>query len=204
MNTQTNFKTEPITLGLPQPRSTSKNPKEVFNNPYKQPLLTIEPPYRDGIGANIIHAGRELLPNTVDTAVHLKAFSASEAGATTQTTTSTSYVDITGMTTSFTLRRKSTVLLFAHVDGYIASGDIYCEMLIRLLLNATDVGKCSVPGRYFSNGGNYSPGNGHIQTVRALDPGDYTLKLQFRTTDATYTAYCDRDKGNIGYAVLGQ
>lgn len=122
-----------------------------------------------------------------------------------QTTSSTSFVDVTAPTLTITLARDSKVLLFASVSGAnvgVASG---YNTLIRMALVKDAVTTEYSPDMY-TPGVDYSGGVVYLtasaQRTVSLLSGSYTFKLRFRTTNASGDATLIYK--TIGYLVLGK
>lgn len=120
-----------------------------------------------------------------------------------QTTTSTSYVDVTGMSLSFTLARESKVLFMATVTGCNQQSDLGHSMATVIDLDGSTIGGMIVtPGFVNLYGALYQNGSGQvIQTVAA---GSHTLKLRFKSSNASGTAAINADAKFLGYVILGK
>lgn len=123
----------------------------------------------------------------------------------TQTTTSPTYVDVTGMTLSFTLVRPANVYFFGTLSGRnqdLATASVSMESIINLD-GAQVGGSILTPGAYspFGGGGVYYE-TGTMMWTQSVTAGAHTLKLQFRQSGGG-TAGISASTKTMGYLVLG-
>lgn len=119
-----------------------------------------------------------------------------------QTTTSTSYVDVTGMSLSFTLARESKVLFMATITGCNQQSDLGYSMATIIDLDGSTIGGMIVtPGFVNLYGALYQNGSGQI--IQTVSAGSHTLKLKFKSSNASGTAAINTDAKFLGYVVLG-
>jgi len=123
----------------------------------------------------------------------------------TQTTTSATFVDITGMSLSFTLVRPANVYFFGTLSGRnqdLATASVSMESILSL--DGSQVGgSILTPGAYspFGGGGVYYE-TGTMMWTQSVTAGAHTLKLQFRQSGGG-TAGISASTKTMGYLVLG-
>lgn len=127
----------------------------------------------------------------------------SVAGSGTQNTTSTSNQDITGLTITFSLDRAQQVYVAWGVRGYIQGGDLSDttsrSLAARLNVDGSGSGPTTTIPPIQHQDDFDTPGtvvtyqaDTASQTILSLSSGSHTVKLQFRTTNGSYTANVDR------------
>lgn len=119
--------------------------------------------------------------------------SASVQGSGTESTTSDSFSDITGLSITFTLGRSQNVLMFGQFGGSIAAGFL-CFGTTRVRVDSTSVGVAISSSLQNDN---------FTQEIINLAAGTHTLKLQF-AVDSGGTLYAHRQKCLVGYVGLGR
>ena len=117
--------------------------------------------------------------NAIDLAARLSAISYIVQGAE-FTTTSTSYVDMTGLTTNLTITRQSTILMIVSGNAKIDTA-LYSVVFKGVINGVSDSKEVS------SQFEGYVPLS-YIYAKTGMTAGTYTVKLQMRTTNATITA----------------
>jgi hypothetical protein len=119
---------------------------------------------------------------------------ASVQGSGTQVTDDTSYVDVSGVTVTFTLARTQLVLLFGQFFGITHSGIGYPKT--TLLVDSTTVGSVSY-GAWL---------NLFTQEILSLSAGSHTLKLRFKVSggDPSDEVEAIRSSCLVGYVALGK
>lgn len=138
----------------------------------------------------------------------------SVTGSSTQTTTSTSYQDITGLSVTFTLERPQQVFVSYVVRGYASGGDLSTTAFPYALfvldvdgVNTGAEGFCPAQIRQdsFSSPATtiYISSEANFQTILALGSGSHTLKMKFKTNNGAYTAVCDRSRTILTYFRMG-
>lgn len=96
------------------------------------------------------------------------------------TTTSTSYVDMTGLTTNLTITRQSTILMI--ISGNTKADNAGQAAVFRGSINGVSDSKEVSTGTQ-----DYVPLS-YIYAKEGMAAGTYTVKLQMKSTDAGNTA----------------
>ena len=117
-----------------------------------------------------------------------------------QNTSSTSLVDVTNMSLTFTLAKSCRVLIFASLTGGASSNSGYMVQAIINLDGAQRGGSIILPGHEWGGGIVFM--TGATQTIESLTSGSHTIKLQFLTTGGT--GYISSNTKILGYLVLGK
>jgi hypothetical protein len=127
-------------------------------------------------------------------------------GSGSQTTTSTSYVDVSGLSINITVDRTQKVFIFATMVGVIMSGNSVNVLNGRILLdNSVQVGATMyMPGRYFSSSGAHIDSTSSTQELVELSPGTHTVKLQFKVLFSSDTGQINRSDCILGYILMGK
>jgi len=130
-------------------------------------------------------------------------------GSGSQNTNSTDWVDMTSMSTSFTLNRDANILFYLTSYGYIVrpdSASVSANCSVRLLLDgATQIGSAIVlPGRESYDGISSDFSSAAVIAIYNITAGSHTVKGQFKTTNASYTATIALNNNQLGYVVLGK
>jgi len=138
--------------------------------------------------------------------VSTTAFSAgSVVGSGAQSTTSTSYVDVTGLTINFTLARTQNVYMFSHVAGLWGALNTSNYAKFRLIQGSTQVGaEMITPGIQAADGTSITISNSSTSEVQQLAAGTYTLKLQFLDSNGSSSATASKPYCIVGYIILGK
>lgn len=126
-------------------------------------------------------------------------------GSGNQTTTSTTYEDLTGLTLTFTLARSAKVLFFYTATGLNSRSDDQDDnnTLVRLLLETSQIGSsAALPGREFATG--VEGCSGAVITIQEVNSGSHTVKAQCKITEAGGSGVVWKGDNQIGYIVLGK
>lgn len=130
----------------------------------------------------------------------------SATGSTSQTTSSTSYQNVTNLTASFTLSRTQSVLLFGQmglkVDDPTSTDIAYGKVII----DSTIVGaEMSTPGvlKWTGTGYDWTYANLFTQNIISLGAGSHTLKIQFKSSGGDDVTI-NRAGSAVGYVLLGK
>ena len=122
---------------------------------------------------------------------------ASVQGSGDQTTDDTSYVDVSGLTTTFTLARTQNVLMFAQYLAIQEDGGSFTQYpKVKLLVDSTIVGVETYGGWLQAT----------TQEIVSLTAGSHTLKLRFKRSggDSGDEVTIYRANSIIGYVTLGK
>lgn len=119
-----------------------------------------------------------------------------------QSTASTSFVDATGMSLTFSLDRASRVLFMATITGGNSNVDTNNTMATRVVLDGTQIGGAILtPG--FVNDISSAYQTGSTQSIQSVASGSHTVKLQFRAVNGG-TANLSTNEKFLGYVILGK
>ncbi len=120
-------------------------------------------------------------------------------------TSSTTYVDITGVTITFELDRTQKVLLFAQIQAGAIGGGSPNYAWGRALLDGSDtIGGEVIHGAGAPWSGSVTYTASAMQEIVELGIGSHTLKLQYKVSNAPVgNAYADKDSSVVGYVILG-
>jgi len=149
---------------------------------------------KDGI---LIQDGKLVIKDSTNTTimdatglVSAASFSTEEVEQTVEkTTSSTSFVDISGVTMTFSLSRNTKILFLFAALMYKYGGAVDSNILVSLTVDGTNYR----PWLIFWSDTNESD---NVETVSAhktltLGSGSHTAKLQFKSGNANYTAAVD-------------
>lgn len=126
----------------------------------------------------------------------------------TQTTASTSYTDITGLSLDFEIAEKTYIVLLWQATAY-AQGqwtDTNRRVaIIRLVVDDVQVGdEVEVSGTPFGNPTVFTiPDMIMLHYIQQFTAGRHTAKLQIKTNNAGYEAVVFNSKCRISYIKLG-
>lgn len=119
-----------------------------------------------------------------------------------QSTASTSFVDATGMSLTFSLDRASRVLFMATITGGNSNVDTNNTMATQVVLDGTQIGGAILtPG--FVNDISSAYQTGSTQSIQSVASGSHTVKLQFRAVNGG-TANLSTNEKFLGYVILGK
>lgn len=125
--------------------------------------------------------------------------SGSQIGTGSQTTGSTDWVDVTGLSKQFSLSRAQNVYLFAQLNAY---NDNYLNSYseARMIIDST------VVGIQASSALTFGIIFAHMQDVASLTSGSHTMKLQVKSTTApgAGNTVVQLDQCIVGYLTLGK
>lgn len=117
---------------------------------------------------------------------------ASVQGSGSQSTDSTSYQNVSGVTVDFTLNRTQNVLLFGE---FLAYTETTGYPKVKCLVDSTMVGVETYGGWMQT----------HVQEIISLAAGSHTLKLQFKVgSSGGETVTIVRSSSLVGYVALGK
>lgn len=125
-----------------------------------------------------------------------------------QTTTSTSFVDVTNMSLNFSLTRAARVLFLTTLTGGLSDAYNTSGVVETIMdLDGSQIGGSIVlPGLTYDTGGGtitkYFVGSGQI--ISSVNSGSHTVKLRFKTTNGSKTATISANPKFLGYIVLGK
>ena len=105
-----------------------------------------------------------------------------------QTTTSASYVDVTGGTVNIVTTVTCTILMYSY--GMIANGTIGISTHVRGVIGGTADTPTNSLALPYTSQGNYVP-YGYLYRRTGVAAGTIACKMQFRTGNAANTAYYD-------------
>ena len=135
--------------------------------------------------------------------VSVTAFNgASDTGSGVQTTTSSTYGDVTGVSVSLTLERTAKVLIFGVTCGLYDSVSDINSCISRIVVGSTPVGvEMYTPGKNVGTDVLYQSAS--LTQIVELNAGTHTIKLQFKSSGGVDNAEILRDGCMVGYVRLG-